>query len=192
VFDYNLGQCFRQLGKYQEAIWHYERFLSRGNPEGELLAAVNGFIAQMKSELDKAAMTQKPTEPEPSQHAVTAPTSRPQELQARPPSDAWYHDRVGWGLAGIGVVGVGVGAGLLINAANLDREANSTLDQRQHDQLRDKASSRGLLGTVFGLGGVGLLVCGIVKLAVHTDASSSVASWGIVPSGNGLTLVGAF
>jgi hypothetical protein len=78
VFDYNLGQCFRQLGKYQEAIWHYERFLTRGNPQGELLDAVNGFIAQMKSELEKRAMTQKPTEPAPSPAApaVSGTTQR--------------------------------------------------------------------------------------------------------------------
>jgi hypothetical protein len=70
VFDYNLGQCFRQLGKYQEAIWHdelwhYERFITRGDPQGEVLDVVNGFLAQMKSELDKKAMPQKPTGPGP-------------------------------------------------------------------------------------------------------------------------------
>jgi tetratricopeptide (TPR) repeat protein len=24
VFDYNLGQCFRQLRRYREALWYYE------------------------------------------------------------------------------------------------------------------------------------------------------------------------
>src|SRR5690348_7410836 len=32
VFDYNLGQSYRQLGKYQEALWHYDRFLNKGQP----------------------------------------------------------------------------------------------------------------------------------------------------------------
>lgn len=40
VFDYNLGQCFRQLGRYQEALWYYQQFLSSGNPEGEVLGAI--------------------------------------------------------------------------------------------------------------------------------------------------------
>src|SRR5690349_7516641 len=44
VFDFNLAQAYRQLGKYKEAIWHYERFLKHGRPEGELLDEVNDFL----------------------------------------------------------------------------------------------------------------------------------------------------
>jgi tetratricopeptide (TPR) repeat protein len=42
VFDYNFGQCFRQLGRYQEAVYYYQQFLSGGSPEGEVLGAVKG------------------------------------------------------------------------------------------------------------------------------------------------------
>src|SRR5882724_11088677 len=47
VFDYNLGQAYRQLGKYKDALWHYDRFLNYGRPTGELLDAVTGFMAEM-------------------------------------------------------------------------------------------------------------------------------------------------
>jgi len=40
VFDYNLGQAYRQLGKYEDALWHYDRFLNYGHPTGQLLDAV--------------------------------------------------------------------------------------------------------------------------------------------------------
>src|SRR5262245_31421413 len=65
VFYYNLGQCYRQLGRYEDAIWHYERFLDRGKPTGNLEASVRKFIAQMKAELERAAMKQPPVEPAP-------------------------------------------------------------------------------------------------------------------------------
>ncbi|HEX8113875.1 MAG TPA: hypothetical protein VF516_39355 [Kofleriaceae bacterium] len=51
VFDYNLAQSYRQLGKYKEAIWHYERFLNDGQPAGELLDAVNAFLEEMRVQL---------------------------------------------------------------------------------------------------------------------------------------------
>lgn len=72
VFLYNLGQCYRQLGKYQDAIWHYERFLSRARPEGEFKTAVDEFLRQMRAELEK-------TRPDALSLAVVAlePSARP-------------------------------------------------------------------------------------------------------------------
>src|SRR3569623_1631264 len=29
IFDYNLAQCYRQLHRYPEAIWHYQRFIKQ-------------------------------------------------------------------------------------------------------------------------------------------------------------------
>ena len=50
------------LGRYKDAIWHYERFLDRGKPAGEGEASVKKVIAEMKGELEKAAMKQPPIE----------------------------------------------------------------------------------------------------------------------------------
>jgi hypothetical protein len=193
VFDYNLGQCFRQLGKYQEAIWHYNRFLTRGNPEGQLLDAVNGFIAQMRSELDRRAMTQPPTDPAPPM--PVAPVSRVRSQAEHPvmtSDDAWYRDSVGWGLTGAGLVGVAVGGWLFSDGAKLDDEANVTLSQQERHQLRDKASTRNLFGTIIGLGGTGLLTAGIIKLVVHHGQHTSVAEWSVTASPTGVMVFGQF
>src|ERR687889_559146 len=40
VFDYDLGQAYRKLGKYEEALWHYDRFVTNGRPTGKVLEAV--------------------------------------------------------------------------------------------------------------------------------------------------------
>ena len=198
VFDYNLGQCYRLTGKYQEAIWHYERFLDRGKPEGKLLDAVNDFLAQMKSELEKKAMTQKPTEPAP----TTAPVvSRPPpSTQAVPQPDpraarsaeTWYSDSFGWGLAGVGVVGIAVGGGFLSNASSLRADANASTNQEEYNRLSDKASTRTVLGAGIGIAGAGLLVAGIIKLAIHSDDPARVARWNFGASGNSLTISGEF
>lgn len=191
VFDYNLGQCFRQLGKYQEAIWHYDRFLSRGNPQGELLDAVTGFITQMKSELDKKAMTQKPTEPAPS-GASAAPIPIRLESPQERSSEAWYDDRAGWALTGAGVVGLAVGGGLLVDASSLRDDANRNLSQQEQKRLADRASTRELLGELMGAGGVGLLVVGVIKLAIHPGEPPRVARWNIGTTHNSLLVFGEF
>jgi hypothetical protein len=202
VFDYNLGQCYRLTGKYQEAIWHYERFLARGKPQGRLLDSVNDFIAQMKSELDKKAMTQRPTEPAPSpSSAASAPTGLPSPLPPSPAArreqpdqstNVWYRDGVGWGLTGAGVVGLGVAGGLLIDAASLNSDANAASTESEHARLKDKGHSRSVIGSTIGIVGGGLLVAGIIKLAVHSDRSRPNASWNITTSGNDVIVVGQF
>lgn len=192
VFDYNLGQCFRQLRKYEDAIWHYERFLSRSSPEGKLLEAVNSFLAQMKSELDEKARTMKPTEPAPAQTVQPVPLRLHDQPQVDTPVDPWYADAVGWGLAGTGAVGLGTATGFLINAASLNNDANASSSEQEHARLKDKGHTRTLIGSAIGVGGAGLLVAGIIKLAVHPTGSRSIASWNISASGDGVMVFGQF
>lgn len=208
VFDYNLGQCYRMLGRYDEAIWHYERFLSRGNPQGEILDAVKGFLTQMRSELEKKAMTQKPVEPGPVQGLEAAPgqtldavhspsrNAAPalaidRQLAARR-TEEWYDDRWGWALAGSGVIGLAVGGGLLISGSNLSHDANAAGSQREYDRLHDKANTRSVIGAVVGIGGAGLLLTGVIKLAVNPKETSSVARWNVAASDDRLIVFGAF
>jgi tetratricopeptide (TPR) repeat protein len=194
VFSYNLGQCYRRLGRYEEAIWHYERFLDRGKPTGEVEASVKKFIAQMKDELAKKAMTKPPAEPAP------PPASNPPDRSALVSADAtqivvarspwWYEDTFGWGMTGAGAVAVGASGLMFLSASRLINQANSEPNQQAQGELHDKADTRRLLGTVITVGGAALIATGVLKLAINDGERSPRATLGIGKSG--LALFGRF
>ncbi len=103
VFHYNLAQCFRQLGRYDDAICHYERFLDRGKPTGQLKTAVEDFVQQMRGELQKKAMTQPPNDPGPTAPQVVVPPSA-KTIVVIDRGEPWYADGLGWGMTGVGVL----------------------------------------------------------------------------------------
>lgn len=191
VFDYNLGQCFRQLGKAKEAVWHYERFLNRGRPEGQLLDAVNGFVAEMRATLEKEAAAQ--AEPPP---VAPSPTPAPAPVVAPPPppppDEPWYADRIGWALTGSGVAGLAVGGALFLDARSLDDDANHNADQRQSRDQHDKADNRRLIGTFVSAGSLGLLAAGVVKLAIVPHHATGPVAWQLSASPSGLVVFGQF
>lgn len=197
VFDYNLGQCYRQLGDYEAAKWHYEQFLRRGQPEGKVIEAVNGFISQMDAELQKKAMSQQPTEAAPTE-AVSEQPAAPVEPVAKlsdtaptPPHRSFR--ALAWGLTGAGVVGVGVGGALLWNASSLRDDANNTVDQSTRDALFEKADSRSLLGTVIGISGGALLAAGVITFVLDRPSDSrSTTAWTMGASPHGIFAVGQF
>jgi hypothetical protein len=55
VFDYNLGQSYRKLGRPADAVRHYERFLENGRPEGELRELVTGLLRELREDMARAA-----------------------------------------------------------------------------------------------------------------------------------------
>jgi tetratricopeptide (TPR) repeat protein len=192
IFDYNLGQCYRQLGKYDDAIWFYERFVNRAHPTGDVLSAVNDFISQMKAEREKKAMTQAPTEAAP---AATPPTV---STAASPTSPAVPHARkanyFAFGLTIAGGVGMVVGGGLLWNAHSLNDDANHTASQGERDALHDKADTRSLSGTIVGIAGVGVLSTGLVMwyLGRESGSSSDIATWHLGATTNTVFVLGQF
>jgi tetratricopeptide (TPR) repeat protein len=169
VFHYNLGQCYRQLGRYEDAIWHYDRFLERGNPTGQIRDAVEGFRAQMKGELEKKAMTQPPVGPAPDAPDLKPTAEPPRTKIIRVPGAPWYHDTFGWTLAVGGAAGIGVSAWLFSDASSLQDEADMQSDQGKRNDLRDRASSRRTTGVIVGLGGLALLATGVVRLVLRPD-----------------------
>jgi tetratricopeptide (TPR) repeat protein len=203
VFDYNLGQAHRQLGKYREALWHYDRFLHKGQPTGQLRDAVIAFMAEMRSQLENKAQSMPPTGPEPSSEPPpptvprSSPTSSAQAptVSAPPPiirSEAWYEDGWGWALSGAGVVGIAAGGALLADAAGINSDANTTTNQQDRDRLRQQAHTRNVLGVVVGAGGLGLLTLGIVKLSIHPKERPAITSWNIAVTGSGVSVLGRF
>lgn len=202
VFDYNLAQSYRQLEEYTEAIWHYERFLNYGQPEGELLDAVQGFLRDMRAQLANRAQTMPPNEPAPpgataSPKVRASPPSEPrlhgvssEATTASPPGTDW----VGWGLTGTGVATMGTAGAVLLSASHLSDQANMESDTRRWNQLHDQASIRSTVGVVIGIGGIGLTAAGVIKLVLRaremTHSTSTTLDLGI--TSNGAFIVGCF
>lgn len=196
VFYYNLGQCYRQLGRYDDAIWHYERFLDRASPLPEQYRlAVEGFIRDMKAERERRAMSRLPTEPAPDGALAPEPSKQAMKTGDVARAEPWHSDTFGWGLAGAGLVASGVSVGLLINAKSLESESNAESRQSVQDALRDKAGSRRLAGAIIGIGGGAALLVGIVKLVVAptgSAASTTSAGLDVGVSPSGVMVMGRF
>jgi len=193
VFHYNLGQCYRQLDRYEDAIWHYERFLERGKPKGELRGGVDAFLTQMKSELQRRVPTPPPSE------TVPQPTRPPEEpappkviTTVRVPGEPWHRDQIGWGLTAAGVVGIGACGWLLVDAKGIEDDANAQAIQTARERLRDRASSRRLTGSVVGGVGVAFLVAGIVKLAISPADREEAVTASIGVTGDSIFVMGRF
>jgi tetratricopeptide (TPR) repeat protein len=196
IFHFNLGQSYRQLGRYEDSIWHFDRFLRRANPlPPKYRDAVESLVKDMKAEMERKAMTRPPTDPADGEGNKEIEKTVKQPIPVAPPIESvspWYADGFGWGLLGTGVVGGGVSAFLFVRAGALDDDANAEASQSRRSDLRDQASSRRLAGTIIGVVGAGALVTGIVKLAIAPHRPERTDSISFVFSGNGVALAGKF
>jgi tetratricopeptide (TPR) repeat protein len=207
VFDYDLAQCYRQLHKYKDAIWHYQRFLKESPETVEHDEAVKKFIEQMQAELDQKAMTAPPTEDAnapasakpttPAAPTPTAPTATNEDEETPPPAttDAWYRDPIGWSLVGGGVAALGASTYFLLDARSKDLDSNKTPGQTEQASLRDTAHSHRLIGGIVGGIGVAAVAAGVVKLVLHArsaDEHTETAGLGIGITSNGFAVTGRF
>ncbi len=194
VFLYNLAQCYRQLGRYEDAIWHYERFLDRAKPTGQIKLAIDGFVQQMKDELAQRAKTNPPTDvaPSPTPVEVHEPKAPSLQTDIQPTSSHWYSDGVGWAIAGAGVTAGIVSGVLFLQASDLRDDADSATTATEAMSLRDKADRRSTIAGGVAIGGVALLLIGGIKLAFHSDDVGQRTSLRFGVSGNGAYVVGSF
>jgi len=192
AFHYNLGLCYRKLGDYQQAIFHYKRFLALGNVTGDDRATVEGLIAKMEDELAKAASTAEPNETAPDvqlgdQHAVgDSNDASVTKSAAAPRVPRWYQDGLGWGLSIGGFLGAGVGGGFLLRADALEAEAGRESDQVESQRLLDQAHTWRTAGVVTAVAGGALLVAGVIKLAIAPRASTEMV---VVPNEGGASVL---
>jgi tetratricopeptide (TPR) repeat protein len=213
VFDYNLGQCYRKLGRRADAIRHYERFLERGQPTGELRDLVIAFLRQLREELAREAPAQPPERSSPP--GTSAPRALP-VMSAAPPPNAlparsmpaeprragWYSVHLGWGLIVGGVAAAGGALYLHERAAALSGAADPAIAEDDRLELRDAARARGIASTALRLAGAALIVAGATGLALHpgrhepaltrSGASRARTSWRVDLSGRGVVLLGEF
>lgn len=187
LFHYNLAQCYRQLGKYEDAIWHYERFVKSAHPTGEMAAAITDFIAQMKSELEKKATTQAPTEAEPKAIAPppAAPPAPPANEGAAPASGMPVRRKLALAVAAGGVAALGIGIGVGIHARGLQDDAKSICPMVSCDRsaeandLIDRGERNALYANIaFGVSAVAVAGAAVLWL---TSPPSKRAAHAVTP-----------
>ena len=196
VFHYNLGQCYRHLRRFREAKFHYQRFVASGNPPAKYKLAVEGFIREAETELQKEATAEAASEPIEAPRA-TPPAPRPEVpevVTVIERAEPWYADRFGWGLAATGAVASGVAGWLVLDARRLDERSNREPSQEDQAELRQRASQRRLAGAIVGVVGGAALITGIVKLAIadHDLETTRRTALELGVSRNGVVLVGRF
>lgn len=178
VFQYNLAQAYRVSGRYEDALWHYERFLKRTNPTGALRDTIDGFVKEMQQEMQRGATTQQPLSVAP-QH-VTA-TSRV-HVSRSGQHERWYQDRLGWGLMSAGAILAATGIYFLTSAHSMDERALAEPGDTQRMELQASASSRRVAGYVLGGSALAFIGGGVVRLALH-DGSTGSSSMSVSFSG---------
>jgi tetratricopeptide (TPR) repeat protein len=213
TFDYDLGQSYRQLGLYKEALWHYQRFLDNGHPTGDALQGVQDLIAEMQAHLANAARTMPPTEPAPGPDATQPEPPTRAAVKPEQPTmqrSAMQHDAdtrhappdderrgsvnwIGWTVTVGGVATLGTTGYLILRASNLDNQANMSIDNRMRSDLHDQASTRRLAGAIVGVGGIALTATGIYLLSTsrHQDHPTT-ASLDVGLTGRGVVVFGRF
>lgn len=203
VFDFNLGQCYRQLGRYADAIWHYERFLRNGRPSGELHELTTNFVQQLRAELERAGMARPAAGVEADRGVPHAPPARPPAPAAIPSApvidrgDAgapWHSDALGWTLLGGGAAGAGAAAVLLASASGVRTDAKAVQDESRRAELHEAARPRHRAGVVLAVGSAALVATGAIKLMLHADERSRprAASWSLGVIGRGVAVLGRF
>lgn len=197
VFDYNLGQSHRQLGLYREALWHYDRFLHKGQPTGRLRDAVIAFMAEMRTHLQNRAQSMPPTGREPSAEPLpdaTRQTSLPRTTAdaTRPVDRNESPDWLGWSVTGSGLVALGVSSVLFYRASQLNRQGDSESNMGTRQHLYDQASSRNLAGGIVGITGAALTIVGAVRLTLHHGPPSQSIAINLGIINRGILAAGSF
>jgi hypothetical protein len=190
------AQSERKQSHCDKAIPLYERLLTFDMPAANK-TAISTNLSECKAVI---AAAKPPAAPPPVDEAKSAsPVAveqprvdvEPKPVPTSTESKPWWKDPVGDGLVVVGLVGAGVGAGMLVSASSLNRQADGTTSYSDYQRLREDANSRSELGLISaGAGGV-FVVGGILWYATHRDSRHQVVGW-LDRAGGGLGVAGAW
>jgi hypothetical protein len=153
--------------------------------------AIRDKLAECKAALAvKAPASDVASEEGPSELTAEASPSPPPERRA----SAWWTDPIGGALVGAGVVGLGVGAALLVSASVADDDKLTAATYGEYKVLDDRAESRGRFGVIATAVGGALVLGGIVRYALRggDEQRAQVSGWIAPEGGGGIAAVGRF
>jgi len=181
-FLFNIAQAHRQAKRLDDAIRYYQRYLDL-SPDARDRAEVEQLIRALQSSVDEQ------------QRLLRAPPGASlHQPRAAPPAERHGRDWIGTGLAISGAAIVAVGIALAVYGAVADSQANdhsTHLDLGQRQDLLSRANVTGITGYVALGVGAGLLVGGIVKLALPAKAPATF-SLGLQPGQLSVLVAGRF
>lgn len=181
------AQTERQLDRCDKAVLLYKKLLAAELPE-ENRAAIQTKLAECEAQAPAPAPDPVPApDPAPAPVPVEPPPPMPEEGRA------WWKDPIGGGLVGAGVIGVGLGTVFLMSARSADQDKDSAPTYGEFQRLEDRAESRGRIGVIATIAGVGLIAGGVVWYVTQkkTERPAQVTGW-LSPDGGGLAAVGRF
>ncbi|MGZ6143107.1 MAG: tetratricopeptide repeat protein [Myxococcales bacterium] len=167
---FNIGQAYRQLHDWTQALFHYRQYLAL-RPDAPNRAEVEDLVGQMQRQLDleaqqkaqaarSAAAPPEAILPSPHPAPAGAPPSAPPGHDAR-----WLRIAAG-SAAGLGLLAEGGALALHGSAQSAANEFNGKYQAGQltaaDAALKSTAESRGRLAAVALIGGAALLATGAV------------------------------
>jgi tetratricopeptide (TPR) repeat protein len=213
---FNIGQCHRLLGHYEQALFFYHGFL-RERPDAPNRSLVEQHIDESQKALDGQRAAQQeaekkaeasavpaaaPVQPSPSlspQPAAPAPQATSSGDTTQPMPSSPVLRIAGLATAGAGVVLIGAGVALGVHANSLSSELSQVSAQHgtwssEYQNDYDSGKSAATAATVLYIAGGAALAAGAVLTYIgwpksHASVTASVAP---TPGGAAFGLAGAF
>jgi tetratricopeptide (TPR) repeat protein len=172
AFVFAEGSALQELGRYDEAIEVYERFLALAPPKEQAQKAFDR-IQICRAALDEsepAPESAPPPRPEPEPDPLP---SQPQPIDRDEPTRVWHRDVAGGVLLGVGLAAAATGGALL--GVGAGRRAAALDAGTESDFRSDLRGTNALQGTGVALlvTGGALLVGAIVRYSIVRRRSSS-------------------
>ncbi len=211
---FDIGQCHRQLGHYERAIFFFQGYL-RGQPQAANRALVEKFIADSQQQLDaqraSGAAPPPPAESTPPVAPALAPSPAPGSVGAPAPAEAagapppaGPHKALpvmqiaGLATAGTGVVLLGIAIAEGLQAQSLQNQVSQISSQRgswssQAQSDYDSGKSAATAASVLYVSGAIVLAAGaVITWFGWPTSQSTTAAVAPVPGGASFALVSAF
>jgi tetratricopeptide (TPR) repeat protein len=167
VLAYNVARAHENLGELDEAIAAYRRYLEL-DPKASDRGAVEQRITTLQSQRDeRRALEQRTRELKAAQQTAAAA----KRSQQRPPPDP--PSPIPWLIAGVGAVGIGIGATLGALATGIRDDAQADPSGEKAQELEDDSATLATAANITLIAGGALLLGGVIIGVIDVANSGS-------------------
>lgn len=190
-FHFNIGQCYRNLEKYDLAIEHYRKYLEHAkNPKRR--ADVEKLIEESQKKLDEQKALAAPPEPTPPPEPVAPVDEQPPEPEPEPVKGKGLSPIFFW--TGVGVTGAMLLIGTITGAMALSKSSefkDPATPNADLQDLKDSGNSLKTASTVtFAIGAAAAVGTTVLFFFTDWGSKETQVSGGPIPGGGGMVTLG--